>query len=146
MEHYSEIESLKQFAAATHCKVVVDSNNSILGVSSLCFQIKELVIQVLILDEYNDLTINNALLHLELVLREFTALTQEPDFLTWCKSQGLDANNTQLLTYYKNAINELPNIVHAVYPLTLENKVSDLDFQLNSGAAQALRQQRTRTA
>lgn len=92
-------------------------------------------------DEYKDLDLNNPLLSLTLVLFELEDYEDEEDFLRWCMGKGLSANNTLLLDYYR----DLSHTYAAIKKIlgSVESKISGLDFQLNAGAAQMLRQMKS---
>jgi len=142
MNHYPEISQLTAFAKATACTLSIVDKEFIANVSLIPvrFSIKQTTCTVLVEDEYNDLKTPNTLLHLELVLRELATLQEETDFLAWCKALGINASNNSLLTYYKDMVNtQLSLLQKAANPMPLRGFVTDYDFQLNAGAAQALR-------
>ena len=92
---------------------------------------------IYIQDEYDDLTLNNPLLNLCLVLREFEIYHESSDYLNWCNTQGVNTSNETLRQYYMN----LGNTYTAIEKLIgkIDSQISDLDFQLNAGAAWELR-------
>jgi len=88
-------------------------------------------------DEYEDLEMGNHLLSLCLVLRELEAYQDADDFLIWCKQNAFPPSNIEVQNYHRSLgaiYREVEKIIGKV-----DSKVSDYDFELNAGAAQALR-------
>lgn len=94
---------------------------------------------VQIFDEYKDLNFNNTLLNFILVFRELELINDSTDYLDWCKQQGLKANNDQLRNYYTDIVKVLPEIVEYFPNKKITSFISDIDFQLNAGTIQLLR-------
>ena len=92
---------------------------------------------ILIQDEYNDLKINNPLLNLCLVLRELEVYKESRDYLDWCNIQNVEANSEELRQYYMRLCKTCQSIEEVIGKI--DSQISDLDFQLNSGAAKELR-------
>ncbi|NER13593.1 hypothetical protein GWK08_09105 [Leptobacterium flavescens] len=90
-------------------------------------------------DEYNDLKLCNKLVNAVLVLRELEALEDSTDYLDWCRELGLNAGNEPLRNYYQDTVKHLPEISRLFPDGKIRSFISYLDFQLNSGAMQALR-------
>ena len=90
-------------------------------------------------DEYDDLMFNNNLLNAILVFRELANINDSLDFLEWCKTHRLDPNSSMLLNYYQHICKKIENISSLFPENTIDYFISDLDFQLNSGAIQLLR-------
>ncbi|WP_340076304.1 hypothetical protein [Leptobacterium sp. I13] len=88
-------------------------------------------------DEYNDFDEQNQLLCLCLVLRELEIYEDASDFLVWCNFTGLQPAEETVRAYYM----ELRNTYAAIEKFLgkIDSCISHLDFQLNSGAAQTLR-------
>lgn len=88
-------------------------------------------------DEYNDFAINKPALNLCLLLRELEDYQEEDDILKWCNLKGLNPGDTGVLEYYRGLTSihtDVKNILGTIDP-----QISDFDFGLNAGAAQALR-------
>ena len=100
-------------------------------------QINRQTFTLLVDDEYKDFQISNQALHLCLILRELEMYEEEADVLTWTRAKGLDPGIPEILSYYR----ELQTIYLSVEKELgrIDAQISDLDFQLNAGAAQALR-------
>nr|WP_299384490.1 hypothetical protein [Allomuricauda sp.] len=88
-------------------------------------------------DEFHDLQVNNPLLSLCLALRELEGYRDEGPLEQWCKALMLDSENTQVTSHYRNLERIYPSLVSLLGPI--DSQISDLDFQLNAGAAQELR-------
>lgn len=88
-------------------------------------------------DEYDDLKIDNPNLHLCLVLRSLENYRDAEDFLVWCTQLGLNASDDATREHHM----ELRTIYASIQKIlgNIDSFISDLDFQLNSGAAQKLR-------
>ena len=91
-------------------------------------------------DEYDDLHFKNPLLNVVLVLFELVIVEDSDDFLVWCNWQNLDPNNSALLSYYKSMCTNLEALKKYFPKKEITTFVSDLDFELNSGSMQLLRQ------
>lgn len=90
-------------------------------------------------DEYNDLSYNNPILNFILVFREFELIEDSIDFLDWCKLNSANASNNDLLSYYVEQCRVIGNINRHFKEKSITCFISDLDFQLNSGVLQILR-------
>lgn len=88
-------------------------------------------------DEYQDVQINNPILTFCLILRELEHYQEEEDYLKWCTTQFLEPANQQVRAYYM----QLGKVYHAVEKIIgeIDSQISNYDFGLNAGAAQALR-------
>ncbi len=88
-------------------------------------------------DEFKDLNHPNALLHLELLLMEIEMYVDSEDFLSWCKELGVDAGCAQAINYYR----ELDQVAFDLGTRLQrsEGLLCPMDFELNAGAAQYLR-------
>ena len=91
-------------------------------------------------DEYRDLEVGNPLLDLCLVLRELEDYAFHDDYLVWCTAKGLDSSNESVRAYHMG-LRKTYTQVKAVIG-QIKSYVSDYDFELNAGAAQALREHR----
>lgn len=90
-------------------------------------------------DEYNDFKLNKPVLNFCLVLRELEDYKEEDDILKWCNLKGLKTNESGMLDYYRD-LGHLYNEVEFILGV-IDPQISSLDFELNAGAAQALRRQ-----
>ena len=141
MPPYPEIIKLYKLLDTFHIKFEIlgnsISNNSTLKL--LRIRLSGNHFEIYVDDEYNDLNENNPALCLCLVLLELEEYKDEDDFLTWCRSKGLDTSNEVLRTYYM----ELGVIYNAIESIIgpISCPISSFDFELNAGAAQALRNQ-----
>jgi hypothetical protein len=92
-------------------------------------------------DEYEDLAINNPILTFCLLLRELEDYDYALDYLEWCKHHDFDVSNSQVREYYLSLgsiYRDIENILGEI-----NSQVSDYDFELNAGAAQFLRKDKT---
>lgn len=102
--------------------------------------IKNESLLLLIQDEYKDLEYPNTLLHLVLVLRELELMEDSTDYLNWCKMQGVLTHSEPLRNYYQEMVRvHIPKLKNLFKHQKITSFISDLDFQLNSGPAQFLR-------
>ena len=140
---YPELDLLKKLVK-THAITITSSTseaiNDDLVPVILIIQNKEFLIQIM--DEYNDLKVNNPLLNVVLVLRELEMINDSTDFLDWVKQQGLNSNNHKLLDYYTSICKRYDTLASYFPGDQLTSFVSDLDFQLNAGPVQMLRNKR----
>lgn len=90
-------------------------------------------------DEYQDLQRSQPLLSVLLVLREFELLDDATDYLHWLQLQGCNDAELRLLDYYKNIVDTHQYLLDRLEIEEFDSFVSDLDFQLNAGAAHYLR-------
>lgn len=140
MNSYPEIQALQKIYDdyKIHIAVVKDSYlTNAQDHPEVRFTINHCPFTIYIDDEYEDLAIGHPLLSLYLILREFGIYREEEDLLTWSNGKGLDPGNIKVLQYYKELSKtyiEIEQLLGKVDP-----PISDLDFQLNAGPAQALR-------
>jgi hypothetical protein len=137
---YLEIDDIQRFIKKN--KVSVDSFETKLIDENLVPLILKIGVnewQIQVMDEYQDLEVNNSNLNVVLVLRELELIIDSTDYLQWCKQQSIVPNNDKLLAYFK-AINGLIPEIQVYFPnRELTSFISDLDFQLNQGPAQYIR-------
>tara|TARA_R110000868_G_scaffold306734_3_gene568132 strand:- start:63498 stop:63950 length:453 start_codon:yes stop_codon:yes gene_type:complete len=88
-------------------------------------------------DEYNDASLGNTALLLQLILFSIEEYEDCDDFLVWSTAFGLNASDSFSLDLYKQTGEVAPKI-RAIIGANF-NGVSDFDWQLNAGTAQALR-------
>lgn len=92
---------------------------------------------LLVDDEFKDFKLNNPVLNLCLVLRELETYAEEEDILKWSNFKGLSVSNHLVVAYYKG-LSEHYRTIESIIGL-IDSQISDFDFELNAGAAQALR-------
>lgn len=89
-------------------------------------------------DEYNDANSSNPPILLQLVLHMCYEFEDCEDFLVWSKAYSLvDASDPDVLDLYRTLGNVVPKILDIIG--REEAGVSDFDWELDAGAAQALR-------
>ena len=137
MPEYPEIENLKTLLS-THAISICIKEITVDDLHLVDLSIDDQSFSIYIQDEYNDLVLNNPLLNLCLILRELEIYQESSDYLNWSNTQGVNASNETLRQYYMN----LGNTCTAIEKLIdkIDSMISDLDFQLNAGAAQEMRQ------
>ncbi|MCR9172459.1 MAG: hypothetical protein NXI10_08215 [bacterium] len=142
MKQYPEIEQLsslrKQFAISIHPFNVYLCNRS--DFPKVEFKIGSKSYHIFVDDEYHDFKKDNPDLHLCLVLRTLEMYEDAPDFLAWCTQFELDASNSTAREHHMELGHIYRDIEQQVG--TVDSYISDLDFQLNAGAAQELRRLR----
>ncbi len=89
-------------------------------------------------DEYDDAESGNPALLLQLVIYAVEEYEACDDFLVWCTAFGLNASDPFILNMYKKLGAIVPKIRGIIG--TNINDISDYDWELNAGAAQALRE------
>lgn len=89
-------------------------------------------------DEYEDAESGNQALLLQQVIYMVEEYEDRDDFLVWATAYGLDSSNTTHLDWYK----QLGTYAQKIREVIGHNisGISDYDWQLNAGAAQALRE------
>ena len=88
-------------------------------------------------DEYQDFKLPIKELHLCLFLRELEGYAITPDYKEWCHERFLDHELQQVQMAYAQLKEVYTKISMKLG--SVDSFVSDFDFELNSGAAQALR-------
>lgn len=88
-------------------------------------------------NEYKDFALNKPALNLCLFLRELEYYQEEEDILKWCNLKGLTPGMNGVLAYYRGLATIHKNVMEILG--TIDSQISDFDFELNAGAAQALR-------
>ena len=135
---YPEIIALQNFV--DKCSIISKrlSNSIHVDLIPVSFQIADQSILIHIQDEYNDLDCKNPLLDIVLCLRELELISDSNNFENWCQQQGLKGNK-EVEDYFNHIVKKLPIVKDYFLNGTLNSFISDMDFQLNSGAAQELR-------
>jgi len=135
-----EVENLHQFIKAKRVQVSNSTAPVIASqLSPQTFTVMEKNCTVHVIDEYEDLEILSKDLTVVLILREFEGIEDSTDFLNWCIVEMFDASNDALRSYYIDMTRFLDTFKDLFDNRKVTSFVSDLDFQLNSGAAQYLR-------
>ena len=140
MVHYPEIDKLNQIYV-DHQVVIIADHTRLLGGKKYYpmveFQLAGKQFEIFIDDEFDDLRKNYPLLNLCLVLRELEGYAWADDLLIWCQERFLDPADPQVLDAYR----ELGKTYQAIESIigTIDPFVTDWDFEMNAGAAQALR-------
>ncbi len=89
-------------------------------------------------DEYNDATVNNPAILLQLILYSIMEYEDCEDFLAWSMAFGLNASDSFSLDLYRRTGEMAPKI-RSIIGAEFKG-ISDFYWQLNAGAAQALRE------
>lgn len=132
------IQTLKaHFTAAEPCIDIVKSTDQ--GAFVL-FRSKEHSYSLYIDDEYGDLNVDEPLLHFELVLRSLEILQDAQDYEQWLHWQSLEGH-PDLEAHYTKGKNNL-KVLEAELG-TLSSHIPNIDWELNAGEAQQLRNKRT---
>jgi hypothetical protein len=137
---YPEIQALEAFINEHSVSLRIPSDKqavfdlnpfyiSILNAEYLCY----------IQDEYDDLRLQDPRVHIVLALREFEIIEESTDYLHWCTMMGLPSNSEVMRSYYQDTVNVIPNIKSYFKRNAITSFISDLDYQLNAGAMQYLR-------
>ncbi|MFV1884773.1 MAG: hypothetical protein ACMZ7B_09815 [Balneola sp.] len=89
-------------------------------------------------DEYKDADLNNPALLLQLVIYAIEEYEDCDDFLVWSTAYGLNTSSPIHLNWYRKLGEVAPKIREIIG--TGISGISDFDWQLSAGAAQALRE------
>ena len=89
-------------------------------------------------DEYEDIEKGNQALMLQLIIYAVEEYEDREDFLVWSTAFGLNSNDPFILNMYRDLGKTIPKIRDIIG--TDINDISDYDWELNAGAAQALRE------
>lgn len=138
-QKYPEIDALKKFYDTNNILIQNITPSIFEGVFVIKILLNDVLYKVFIQDEYRDLEIRNTLLHAVLVLREWEIIDDSTDYLDWCRQQGFPVKNEVLRQYYQETSANIPQITSYFKDNKLTSFITDLDFQLNAGAAQFLR-------
>lgn len=144
MSEYPEIVSLQNLIKDHSIQISMDSDTNLSSRTNypqVTFQLQEHSFTFYVDDEYDDFLISNPPLDLCVVLRELEDYAYAEDYLVWCTSKSLQASNSQVRDQHM----KLRSIYAEVEAIVgeINSHVSDYDFELNAGAAQALREKRT---
>ena len=140
MKHYKEIDLLNNLIEKYQLKLLsISATIEGTDLIPVQFQFQNKAFEVLIDDEYNDLSIKNDTLNVLLVLRELAIIDDSKDYLEWINFYNQNASSIKLLDYYKTMIPIVENIKSTFENGEIDYYISDLDFELNAGAMQILR-------
>ena len=142
LERYPKIAKIKNFIQQGEISIYQkesDDNNNYGHLVAMTLVIKNENYIVFVDDEYEDLKKKNLLLNFVLVFRALALIADSSDYLEWCSQQNVNPNLSELLAYYKNTSSRIEKIKLLFENNTISYFISDLDFQLNSGAMQILR-------
>lgn len=102
------------------------------------FNSKEFSAVIPLDDEYGDAEKGNQALILQLIIYAVEEYEDCEDFLVWSMAFGLNSNDPFILNMYRDLGKTIPKIRDVIG--TDVNDISDYDWELNAGAAQALRE------
>ncbi|MEH6537713.1 MAG: hypothetical protein V7719_15035 [Psychroserpens sp.] len=137
---YSEIQQLKDFYTTHGVNIVLLKEPHIgFGLKPVQFTFRGNPIVIHIKDDYEDLKDQNPLLNLFLVLNELSFIDESTDFLNWCSENEVNASLEPLRQYYNDLLVFITTFKTYFADDRIDCFISDLDFQLNAGAAQYLR-------
>lgn len=94
-------------------------------------------IRLTVLDEYNDARQDNILLCLTLIDMEFGELDDADNLESWARANGLDGHSEIVRKIYQD--NSAGRSVFLDLYGRIPDAISDYDWSLNAGSAQALR-------
>lgn len=89
-------------------------------------------------DEYNDLSPTNYLLNLHLFLLAMEDYEESSDYLSWCQEYGVNPSNSEFRNYHIDLAPLFP-ILKENLGGVIQSPISKMDWQLNAGAAEVLR-------
>ena len=138
--NYPEIQLLQDFFTKHRVDLIVSQTTSIdASMIPVDFTFKGHTKAIQVVDEYEDIACNIPLLSLFLVLRELSILDLSTDFLDWCAENGLNASSEELRGYYHEILPFVSRFKSHFTNGVINHFISDLDYELNAGAAQFLR-------
>ena len=139
---YPELQNLQQFVDAYH--VVARRNNMPIEkyLTAMTLFIADEQFDIQVDDEYCDLDLEHPLVHIVLTLRALELIEESTDYLQWCNFLGISTGNEQLRRYYQRTVKLLPNIRAYFNKGEVTSFITDMDFELNAGAMQYLREQK----
>jgi len=141
LERYPKIAKIKNFIL--HEDISISKSDGDITkhdhLVAMNLKIKNEQYTVFVDDEYEDLKKKDSVLNFILVFRSLAMIDDSSDFLEWCTQNSINPNSTKSLAYYKNICSKIEEIKLLFKNNTVDYFISDLDFQLNSGAIQLLR-------
>ena len=137
---YPEIKALQQLSDTYRFRISGSKDQVLAGCGYyplIRFELAGKQFHLFVDDEYDDLQYQNPLLDLCLVLRELEGYTLAPDYGIWCRERFFDPASAEVSENYRH----LAEVYSAIKQILgeIDSQVSDYDFELNAGAAQALR-------
>lgn len=102
------------------------------------FSSEDLTAVISLDDEYEDVEKGNQALMLQLIIYAVEEYENCEDFLVWSTAFGLNSKDPFILDMYRGLGKTIPKIRDSIG--TDINDISDYDWELNAGAAQALRE------
>ena len=136
----TEIEELNALWVKHKVMVRVDRNTLLSNKAYyplVEFQISGENFSLFVDDEFSDFRKNYPLLNFCLVLRELDGYKYTSEYEVWCQERSFDSSDETIKEAFKNlkyVTNEVEKILGKIDPI-----ISDWDFEMNTGAAQALR-------
>lgn len=140
MKQYPELTALEQLIQEQGVRVIRSNHDRIAELIPVELTIQQQSLIVYIEDEYHDLDRNNHTLAVVLALRELECINESTDYLDWCSEMGIKTHHEELRQYYQELILKIPTL-NTYFPNNrITCFINNLDFQLNAGAIQFLRQ------
>lgn len=138
---YPEIKKLYDLIEKQSIRLtVLPKTSEFLGTSFQKIQMSSLSgeFKIPVDDELQDTDLGNPALILQLVIYAIEEYEDCDDFLVWSTAYSLDPENPIYLDWHKQLGEVTPKIRKMIGPDI--TGISDFDWQLNAGAAQALRE------
>ena len=138
---YPEIRALTETYKKHSIEISVSDDEFLFGnknYPAVTFSLGEKLFRLFADDEYHDFSVNNPILSLCIILRELEDYEYADDYIVWCKQHAFDTANLQVRDYHmslRGIFNDVEKILGKI-----DSQISDIDFELNAGAAQKLRE------
>ena len=139
-DRYPEIDALLSFIKTHGLKLeALDLTPELVGIhfSLIRIQSDKINLTVRVEDEHDDALNGTPALLLQMVFNSCDEYDEQDDFLVWSKAVGLVASDSQSLSIYKE-IAETASLMSDL-GVDYSDYISAYDWELNAGAAQALR-------
>jgi hypothetical protein len=139
---HAEITTLAQWRDAHGVEVTADPAGAPVPgfVRLMVTSSKMPALTVPVSDEFNDGPAGSTLLRLVLIQRAFDGIEYEADAAAWARSESLDPGRSDVLALYQETLTARSRFL-AAYG-AIPDVIVQLDWELNAGAAQALREGR----
>ncbi|MCT4623373.1 MAG: hypothetical protein N4A46_07090 [Schleiferiaceae bacterium] len=137
---YPEIEKLNEVFIKHKAFTKIDRRFTLAGdeyYPKVHFELSGTHFEIYVDDEYDDLRKNYPLLNLCLVLRELEGFDYSRNYEVWCQERYKEIKNPQVKANFDH-LEEVYNSVEKILG-KIDSFVTDFDFEMNAGAAQALR-------
>jgi len=145
-ETYPELKRLHDWAADRSLSVTIEATDAdMISVDARILKIEspgKPAIKLTVFDEYNDARQDNLLLCLCLIAMEFGELGDAADARSWARANSLDERSDQIDDAHLAGVSARAAFVETYGKIP--DTISDYDWSLNAGAAQALRAATTR--